>query len=186
LAPGDLTRFLEVDGHDHIAFVAVRVDTTGREWEPLGFVRCQRLKPGGRVAELSMVTVDQVQGLGVGSALLSRLIPCARPTGIDRFWFEVLMENNGMCRLAKKFGAKAKGTDDGTLEYDCLLADALPATPPAMVTPPPIRPTRPKPPHDWPWYLNPITWGRPWIETWRADLDCYLTRLEAANENASR
>jgi hypothetical protein len=138
-----------VDGHDHIAFVAIQVDGRGRELEPLGFARCQRLSPGGAVAELSMVTVDQVQGMGVGSALLSRLIVAAQRQGIDRFWFEVLMENNGMRRLAQKIHSKAHWADDGTLEYDCLLADALPKALPApsLATPPAYhaRPTRAQP-----------------------------------------
>ena len=187
LTPEDLERLSQVDGKDHIAFVAIRVDDRGRELEPLGFARCQRLSPGGAVAELSMVNVDRVQGMGVGSALLSRLILAAQRQGIDRFWFEVLMENNGMRRLAQKIHSKAHWADDGTLEYDCLLADALPETLPAPTadTPPLATPAQPEPSRDWPWYLDPVFWMEPWTETWRSDLATYLSLLEAANEDAS-
>ena len=187
LTPEELERFSRVDGHDHIAFVAIRVDARGQELEPLGFARCQRLSPGGEVAELSMVTVDQAQGMGVGSALLSRLIAAAQRKGIDRFWFEVLMENNGMRRLAQKIHSKAQWADDGTLEYDCLLADALPEAIPApsLTTPPLTKPAQPEPSRDWPWYLDPVFWMEPWSETWRSDLAAYLSLLEAANEDAS-
>ncbi len=187
LTPEELERFSQVDGHDHLAFVAIRVDGRGRELEPLGFSRCQRLSPGGAVAELSMVTVDQVQGMGVGSALLSHLIVAAQRQGIDRFWFEVLMENNGMRRLAQKIHSKAQWADDGTLEYDCLLADALPKALPApsLATPPLTKPAQPEPSRDWPWYLDPVFWMEPWTETWRSDLAAYLSLLEAANEDAS-
>ncbi len=189
LTPEELERFLKVDGHDHIAFVAIRLDARGQELEPLGFARCQRLKPGGEIAELSMVTLDQVQGMGVGFALLSRLIVAAQRQGIDRFWFEVLMENNGMRRLAQKIHSQAQWADDGTLEYDCLLADALPAVLPAaapnLEPQPPAKPARPEPSRDWPWYLDPVFWMEPWTETWRSDLANYLSLLEAANEDAS-
>ena len=189
LTPEELERFSRVDGHDHIAFVAIRVDARGQELEPLGFARCQRLSPGGEVAELSMVTVDQAQGMGVGSALLSRLIVAAQRKGIDRFWFEVLMENNGMRRLAQKIHSKAHWADDGTLEYDCLLANALPEALPAA-TPQLGRhlaatPARPEPSHDWPWFLDPVFWMEPWTATWQSELADYLSRLEAANEDAS-
>ena len=78
LTPDDLDRLCGADGHDHIAFAAVRLDPTGRESEPLGFARCLRLTPGGEVAEFSIATVDRIQGQGVGSALLSHLIPAAQ------------------------------------------------------------------------------------------------------------
>ncbi len=185
LTQGDLERLLKVDGHDHLAFVAVRVDAWGRELEPLGFARCQRLQPGGTIAELSMVTVDQAQGMGVGFALLARLIIAARGKGIERFWFEVLAENHGMRRLAHIIGSKATWGDDGTLEYDCLLADALPAVPADLETQPTANPAQPEPRYDWPWYLDPAFWLEPWTETWRSDLAQYLSLLEAANEDAS-
>lgn len=184
LTQGDQERLLRIDGHDHLAFVAVRVDAEGRELEPLGFARCHRLEPGGKIAELAMATVDEAQGLGVGFALLVRLIRAARDEGISHFWFEVLAENHGMRRLAHLIGAKATWGDEGNLEYDCLLAEALGKVPAHSEQLTPSNPTQPEPEQDWPWYLDPALWLEPWTETWRSELAEYLSRLEAANEDA--
>lgn len=185
LTQGDLERLLRIDGHDHLAFVAVRIDGEGRELEPLGFARCHRLESRGKIAELAMATVDEAQGLGVGFALLTRLIRAARDEGITRLWFEVLAENHGMRRLAHNIGAKATWGDEGNLEYDCLLAEALSEGPADLEDLTSSNPAQPEPEQDWPWYLDPALWLEPWTETWRSELAEYLSLLEAANEDAN-
>ncbi len=155
LTPEDLERLSQVDGKDHIAFVAIRVDDRGRELEPLGFARCQRLSPGGAVAELSMVTVDRVQGMGVGSALLSRLILAAQRQGIDRFWFEVLMENNGMRRLAQKSIPRPNGRMTAPWSTTASWPTPCPSPSPRPAR---IRHRSPHPPDRSPAATGPGTW----------------------------
>ena len=182
LTADDLERFCDTDGHDHIAFAAVRIDESGRELEPLGFARCMRLTPGGEVAELSIATSDKVQGQGVGSALLSRLSEAARARGVRRFWFEVLAENESMRRLAHRLGGEASWVGSGIVEYECTLPESAPSVRIPRKTVPAPRPAMVEAGQTVPWYLNPDTWWEPWTETWRANLDDCLDWVQAANE----
>lgn len=183
LSGEDLDRLSGVDGHDHIAFTAVQLDTAGREVEPLGFVRCIRLTPGGEVAEFSIVTVDRLQGQGIGSALLTYLIPAARRRGIRRFWFEVLAENAGMRRLAQRLGGSPRWVGDGTLEYDCPLPPSTPLDAASLARLRPMRPVVTATPLGLAaWYPGPGDWIGHWTNTWKASLDRSLAWTRAANE----
>jgi GNAT superfamily N-acetyltransferase len=183
LSAEDLDRLSGVDGYDHIAFAAVQIDSAGRELEPLGFIRCIRLTPGGEVAEFSIVTVDRLQGQGIGSALLTYLIPAARRQGIRRFWFEVLAENTGMRRLAQRLGGSPRWVGDGILEYDCPLPQSTPSDADSLGS---LRSKRPVvtalPLGRVPWTPVPGDWVEPWTKTWMASLDRYLAWTRAANE----
>ena len=184
LTPDDLDHFCGADGYDHIAFAAVRIDATGRELEPLGFARCIRLTPGGEVAEFSIATVDSIQGQGVGSALLSHLIPAAQRQGIRRFWFEVLAQNTGMRRLAQRLAGDAKWVGDATLEYDCCLPESIPADPASWSMRPAARPVVTALPLGAPWYLYPGGWVASGTAAWRVNLGRYLAvSAAAANED---
>lgn len=187
LTAADLDRLTAVDGQDHIAFAAVQLDAAGRETEPLGFVRCIRLSPGGDVAEFSIVTVDRLQGQGIGATLLTYLIPAARRQGIRRFWFEVLAENVGMRRLAQRLGGTPRWGGDGILEYDCQLPEPAPSDVASLARLRSIRPVVTALPHRIvPWNLGPGDWMEPWAETWKASLDRYLALTRAANEEVGR
>lgn len=125
LSETDLDLFSSADGHDHIALVAVRVNELGQEQSALGFVRCTRPAQAPETAELSIAVADDVQRLGVGSALLDRLSRAARSEGVLRFDCEVLVENRGMRALAKRMGAVSHWQGDGTVEYSWPLTDDL-------------------------------------------------------------
>ena len=165
LSPSDIDRFTQVDGDTHLAFAAVRVDDAGQEQDALGFVRCMRLDVEPVTAELSVAVADQAQGQGVGSALLTRLIAAAREGGIQRLRCEVLVENQGMRRLASQLGGEPHWLGDGTLEYDC----ALPA--PAADLP------------GLPWFADPCAWGLFCADVWRTGAD---GALDAANDYLDR
>ncbi|SDW23417.1 Acetyltransferase (GNAT) family protein [Thiocapsa roseopersicina] len=129
LTEADLAYLTGADGRDHLAFAALRRTVSG-ETEVLGVARCIRStsgsEPVSETAELAMAVVDRAQGNGVGSALLEHLIVEAREQGIRRFRCEVLADNEGMRALAKRLGGHAVWLDDGTLEYDCGLPEAVP------------------------------------------------------------
>lgn len=96
----------------------------GDEQEALGFARCVRLDQAPESAEMSLAVADEMQRLGVGSALLDRLSGLARSTGIRRFVCEVLADNRGMRALAKRMGGAAHWQGDGTFLYDWSLTEA--------------------------------------------------------------
>jgi ribosomal protein S18 acetylase RimI-like enzyme len=64
------------------------------------------LSPGCEAAEFSITVADQVQGQGLGSALLDHIMVMARGVGIHRFRCEVLAENSGMRNLAQHLGGE--------------------------------------------------------------------------------
>lgn len=146
LTSADLDRLCDIDGRDHIAFAAVRIDETGRELEALGFARCLRLGAGSDQGELAVTVVDRCQRQGLGTALLNRLVPAARAQGIESMRCEVLTTNSGMRRLAQHLGGHVLWSESGTMEYDCPLpapapapipvnqaADAVPAAAPGFI-----------------------------------------------------
>jgi GNAT superfamily N-acetyltransferase len=167
LSPSELDIYAQADGLDHIAFAAVRLDPRGRELEALGFARCIRLAGAPESAELSMTVVDAAQGQGIGAALLTRLIGAARTQGIRRFRCEVLAENAGMRRLAKRLEGDAQWLGEGTLEYDC----PLPAE------------TESEPGSGLPWFADPNAWMSDCRDTWLTSLEDTLARLQAANDD---
>lgn len=87
LSSADLRYLTEVDHHDHEAVLAF--DPRGG---PVGVARYVRSENPAE-AEVAVAVVDGWQGLGVGTALLERLIERARENGIERFVASVLQEN---------------------------------------------------------------------------------------------
>lgn len=154
LSPAELDFFTGADGRDHIACVAVRLDHRGEELEALGFARCVRLSPGADCAEFSITVADQVQGQGLGSALLDHLVVAAGAVGIRRLRCEVLAENAGMRNLAQHLGGEPRWLGDGIVEYDCELPRV------------PVGP-------DWelPWYLDPRGLVSACADTWMAGFE---------------
>jgi GNAT superfamily N-acetyltransferase len=157
LQPAELDLYTEVDGSDHIALAAIRLDALGEEGEALGFARCLRIPEMPETAELSLTVLDEAQGQGVGRALLSRLIEDARDRGIRNLHCDILADNTSMRRLAAQLGGDARWMGDGTLACDC----PLPAPPDTAQE------------GGLPWFADP----NQWIST---GSDAFLTGLETA------
>ncbi len=102
LSRSDLAYLTEVDGHDHVAVVALLaadpecVAAVGR------FVR-DPAHPD--TAEFAIVVGDHVHGEGLGSAIAERLAAEARTRGIRRFTATVLEENDAVRRLVARIAA---------------------------------------------------------------------------------
>src|SRR3712207_4506966 len=75
----ELKYLTEVDGHNHIALVAVSV-TTGRI---VAVARAVRLHDEPDTAEWAIVIADPLQGQGLGSRLIAELAARARAEGIE-------------------------------------------------------------------------------------------------------
>jgi RimJ/RimL family protein N-acetyltransferase len=89
----ELRYLTEVDGRDHLALVAVPEEEPERI---VGVARCVRLAPGAPTAEFAIVIGDDVQGLGLGTALTRALAHAAAAAGIERFSATVLAENGAV------------------------------------------------------------------------------------------
>ncbi|GAB2456256.1 bifunctional acetate--CoA ligase family protein/GNAT family N-acetyltransferase [Jatrophihabitans fulvus] len=93
----DLQRFVTVDHHDRVAFVA----ELGGEIIAVG--RYER-HAGTDDAEVAFVVADAHQGRGIGSVLLEHLAAAGREVGLRRFQAVVLAENTNMIRVFREAG----------------------------------------------------------------------------------
>jgi acetyltransferase len=119
LTSAELRYLTEVDGEDHVAFVAVaeeHPDVT------LGVGRFVRDRERPDTAEFAIVIADAFQGIGLGSALAERLAEAAIERGIRRFSATVLHENVAIRALLARISdrlAEARWSDGaGELLYE--------------------------------------------------------------------
>lgn len=106
LSPEIATRLAEPDPSWATAWVAIDGDGEIR-----GDARYYVDRAGCR-AEFGVIVDPAVTGLGLGRALLQRLLDDARQRGLDEVWGAVLTENATMLELAHQLGA-ARGPMDG-------------------------------------------------------------------------
>ncbi len=99
-----LKQFTEIDYRTHIALVA---EATGDGDEPILVADARYVRGADpAVAEFALVVADAWQGVGLGSALLRRLVQHARRNGVARLQGELLVSNAAMATLARRFGAR--------------------------------------------------------------------------------
>jgi len=102
LAPKDhfsrreLTYLTEVDGHDHVAFVAVEALHPTRI---VGVGRYVRDPHERDTAEAAITVADHLQGHGLGRLLGEKIADTARTEGIRRFSASMLSDNVAALRL---------------------------------------------------------------------------------------
>ena len=92
----ELRYLTEVDGHDHIALVAV--DGAG---DLVGVARCVRFPDRPDTAEMAIVVGDELQGKGLGRELAHRLADAALAHGVRYFAATLLGENLAARRLIR-------------------------------------------------------------------------------------
>ena len=114
----ELRYLTEVDGHNHLALVAVLADDPETI---VGVARCVRLPAASarglvtaslepKTAEFAIVVGDPMQGRGLGTLLARELAGAARTAGIRRFAGTMLGDNDAVRRLM--------GTISAHLELD--------------------------------------------------------------------
>lgn len=102
LAPKDhfsrseLTYLTEVDGHDHVAVVAVEAAHPTRI---VGVGRFIRDPEEPESAEAAITVADHLQGQGLGRLLGTKIADAARARGITRFSASMLSDNEAVLRL---------------------------------------------------------------------------------------
>jgi RimJ/RimL family protein N-acetyltransferase len=111
LSSSELRYLTEVDGHDHIALVAVLAAAPD---SIAAVARCVRmplprpeasspLRSAPDTAEFAIVVGDPLQGRGLGSLLARELATAARSSGIRRFSATMAGENVAVRRLIAHF-----------------------------------------------------------------------------------
>jgi RimJ/RimL family protein N-acetyltransferase len=89
--------FAQVDGVDHVAFVALDPDNQD---EIIALVRYDR-EPDEEQAEYAAIVEDSWQGYGIGIALTRRLIDVAWDKGVRSFYAMVMGKNTRMLELLR-------------------------------------------------------------------------------------
>jgi GNAT superfamily N-acetyltransferase len=97
LTEREVDRFTHVDHRDREAYVAVL------DGEIVGVGRFDRLA-GGDEAEVAFVVTDRLQGRGLGSALIQRVMAGAIDAGVDRLLAETMLQNHRMLSAFRHAG----------------------------------------------------------------------------------
>lgn len=100
----ELQYLTELDYRDHFAWGAEAVDDPDLG---VAVARYQRDREDPKAAEVAITVVDDYQGLGLGETLVRFLAVSAMVNRIDRFFGEVLPENEGAWRLFRRLGGSA-------------------------------------------------------------------------------
>ena len=117
LSAAELRYFTDVDHHDHEALGALdQADGRG-----VGVARYVRDAEDPHAAEIAVTIVDDWQGRGLGTELVTRLCGRARSEGIHRFTALVADDNVAMARLLRNMRANLVGCSPGTVEYEITL-----------------------------------------------------------------
>ena len=118
LSDAHLRYLTEVDGTDHVAWVAL--DLADPAAPGFGVGRFIRLDGADGVAEFSLTVLDTVQGHGVGQLLLAVLAVVAPTVGVHTLRGVVGRENERMIGWLHRLGAVV--ADDGLdLAFDLVL-----------------------------------------------------------------
>lgn len=96
LSEEELRYLTEVDGENHFAIGALRLDEVGEPGEGLGIARMIRYADEPEVAEAAIAVADAMHGRGLGTLLFMRLVAAGCERGIARFRCEVHASNNAM------------------------------------------------------------------------------------------
>jgi len=112
VSPALLDHLLRVDDPERLALVVIGTAGCGRR-EVLAVGRAHT--SADTTAELALLVRSNLKGLGLGAALLTRLIDHCRHRGISQLVAEVLQQNARMLRLAKRFGFHRQDAQFGTV-----------------------------------------------------------------------
>ncbi len=123
-APPQVLRALaSPDGHDHIAWGALRSDLP--DTPALGVVHAFRDKDHPDTAEYSVAVIDDYHGRGLARLLTAvLLLDCARQ-GFTHFAVHILPENRPALALARALGAEGAGYEGGVSVLEIDIAEAL-------------------------------------------------------------
>jgi GNAT superfamily N-acetyltransferase len=132
LSNAELRYLTELDQVNHLAIGAERLAGDGGDAiEGLGVARFVRYEDMPDMAEAAVAVIDEMQGKGLGSLLLQRLIAAAHERGIRRLRFEVLGSNHPMKELVKDLAPSARTLrcQGGVSVIECELPPLSPSHP---------------------------------------------------------
>jgi acetyltransferase len=117
LGHASAARLSQIDYDREIALMAFPAG----ENTPWGVVR-MHADPDGERAEFALTVASARQGLGLGYALLARLIALAKARGIGELWGLVLRDNARMLKLCGELGFETRPTQNDANAVVCARA----------------------------------------------------------------
>ena len=135
LSESQLRYLTEVDGHNHVAWVAL-LPNEPVESAGAGVARWIRLKDDPLAAEGAVTVVDELHGMGIGTTLLHLLGREAIARGIRNFKAWVMGENQQVLTMMSELGAHPGRWEAGALEMTIPLPEdpeELEATPAPLI-----------------------------------------------------
>ncbi|HET9101895.1 MAG TPA: GNAT family N-acetyltransferase [Solirubrobacteraceae bacterium] len=136
LSAADARYLAEIDGEDHVAYVAT-VMGAGGEDAIVAVGRFIRLPDDPRAAEFAIVVGDAWQRQGLATELLRRLAIAASRRGIERFRATMLSDNLAIQRMLERLavGEVRRSRRGNVTEMEIV----LPASPLRQVGDPPTE-----------------------------------------------
>jgi RimJ/RimL family protein N-acetyltransferase len=115
----EILRYLTcVDGHDHVAIVAVTRATGASAETGIGIGRFIRTAEEPSVAEAAITVVDDMQAKGLGRILSICLARAGLERGVRRFRGEILANNQPVQQLLDEVGAEVRRSDTDSLVFE--------------------------------------------------------------------
>lgn len=130
LSEDQLTYLTEVDGHDHVAWIAI--DEDHPEVPGIGVARYVRMEDEPGIAEAAITVADEYQGRGAGTLLLGLLARSARENAVRVFRNYVLAENTAMLEVFDRLGGERELEAPGLFRVDLRLptgSETMPESP---------------------------------------------------------
>jgi acetyltransferase len=116
-----LAQICFVDYARDIALVAEAPDADGRP-HIVGVGRLTRQR-GLNAGEFAILISDALQGQGLGTELLSRVVQVGRDKGLERITADILPENRDMQHVSQKVGFACRfDQDEGVVRAELVLA----------------------------------------------------------------
>lgn len=106
-----LDHLLDVDQHDRVAIVAALADEPGAPG--VGIARFVRRRDQPTTAEAAVTVIDEHQGRGIGTLLLTELVSLALEQGIDTFVADVMWDNRDLLDALRAVGAEVVAGEPG-------------------------------------------------------------------------
>jgi RimJ/RimL family protein N-acetyltransferase len=120
LMPRELAYLTDADRFQHEAIAAI----DPRDGSIVGVGRYIRDRDQPAVAEVAFEVADELQGMGIGTALAARIVQHARAHGIARLTAATLWESRPARRMLRGVGFRARTSRGGVVELDLQLDSA--------------------------------------------------------------
>jgi L-amino acid N-acyltransferase YncA len=121
LSEREVTFLTDVGRAERSAMTAVDV----RDGSVLGIARYVEHQDRPGVADTAVAVADQMQRRGIGTALMLRLIACARANGFHLLTATTLWENRPARGLMRATGFEARGSSGAEIELALELSPAI-------------------------------------------------------------